>query len=428
MSQRSGAGPGRAGQGSQSGPRSNPSGSQAGAQRPPPIPVGAVDGLLYRYEILTPLWKYHRHSILFFITRHPEDPSSTLNRDVLRLEYEYENLPNISNLSLAPERFPSRPGFGKRGTQVIIWANYFQLLVDPRLVLFQYNIDIQPLVVGRKRARIIELFFQQPESIARADRICSDFKSTLFSRALLDNEFTACHIKYRSEFEAEPGPRAQLYHLRLQHTSTLPVRRLIEHLETPDLSPDFDQKDALIQSLNISLHHFSKLQSNLITIGNKTFPKDATGRDLGGGLTAIRGFFSSVRAATGRILVNVNICCSAFYQPGPLVNIITAHGSRDKYRLEQLLAGARVKLTHTGTPRIATIKSLASTSDGTGSNQRKPKVPIFGAGPNQVQFWLQEQEQYVTVSEFFYKCKTRNLSNTSTVVTDNFSIQPIKFA
>lgn len=418
MSQRSGAGPGRGGQASQrgaggsqrsqasgqSGPRSNPSGSQAGAQRPPPVPVGTVEGLLYRYEILTPLWKYHRHSILFFITSHPEDPHSTL-RAILNLEAEYQNLPNISNLSLAPERFPSRPGFGKRGTQTIIWANYFQLLVDPRLVLFQYNIDIQPVVVGRKRARIIELFFQQPESIARADRICSDFKSTLFSRTLLDNEFTACHIKYRSEFEAEPGPRAQLYHLRLQHTSTLPIRRLIEHLETPNLSPDFEQKDALIQSLNISLHHFSKLQSNLITIGNKTFPKDATGRDLGGGLTAIRGFFSSVRAATGRILVNVNICCSAFYQPGPLVNIITAHGSRDKYRLEQLLAGARVKLTHTGTPRIATIKALASPSDGTGTNQPQPKVPEFGAAPNHVQFWLQERQRYVTVSEFFYKCK-----------------------
>lgn len=295
-------------------------------------------------------------------------------------------------------------------------------------MLFQYSIDIQPQAVGRKRTRIIALFLQQPESIARANQIYSDFKSTLFSRVPLDNEFTACNIIYRSEFETEPAPRAAVYHLRLQLTKTLSIGSLLEYLKPTNLSTASEEKDALIRALNIFLHHFAKSQSNLITVGNKTFPKDAIGSGLGGGLTAIRGFFSSVRAATGRILVNVNVCCSAFYRPGLLVDIITAHGSRDKYRLEQLLAGARVKLTHTGTPRIATIKSLASPRDGMGSSQRRPKVPEFAAGSNQVQFWLQEQEQYVTVSEFFYKCKTQILFNRSTVVTNNSSIQPIEFA
>lgn len=416
MSQRSGVGPARGGDGSQRGaggsqrshasgqqPRSNPSGSQAGAQRPQPIPVGAVEGLLYRYETLTSLWKHHRHSTLVFITRHPEKP--TLDNDVLNLEDEYQNLPNISSLSLAPERFPGRPGFGERGKRVVIWANYFQLRVDSKLVLYQYNIDIQPQAVGRKRSRIIELFLQQPDSIARAETICADFKSTLLSRALLDDEFTACNIVYRSEFEIEPAPRAAVYHLRLQLTKTLPVQCLLDYLKTTNLSTASEEKDALIQALNIFLHHFAKSQSNLTTVGKKTFQKHATGGDLGGGLTAIRGYFSSVRAATGRILVNVNVCCSAFYRPGSLVDIITAHGSRDKYRLEQLLAGVRVKLTHTGTPRIATIKALASPSDGMGANQPQPKVQEFGAAPNQVQFWLQERRRYVTVSEFFHRCK-----------------------
>ncbi|KKY31303.1 putative rna interference and silencing protein [Diaporthe ampelina] len=257
---------------------------------------------------------------------HPQDPSSTLNREVLRLENE--------------------PGFGKRGKPVIIWANYFQLLVDPRLVLYQYNISIQPQVVGRKRARIIELFLERPESVARSDSICSDFKSTLFSRGLLDVEYTACNIVYRSEFETEPGLRATAYQMRLEHVKTLPVRRLLEFLTTTTLPTAFDEKDALIQAFNVFLNHYAKYQANLVTIGSKTFPKDAVGRDLGGGLTAIRGFFSSVRAATGRILVNVNVCCTE-----------------------------------------------------------------FGAGPTQVQFWLQEQNRYVTVSEFFRRSYDIRLSN-----------------
>lgn len=337
--------------------------------------------------------------------RHPGEQSLIIDGNVRRLEDEYEKSPNVGGLSLAPERFPSRPGFGTRGEKVTVWANYFQLLVDPRLLLYQYNIDLQPQAVGRKRTRIIELFLQRPESVARSHTICSDFKSTLFSRALLENEFTACQVEYRSELETEPGPQATPYLLRLQHTRTLPVGRLLEYLTTTSMSTAFDEKDGIIQAFNIFLNHYAKSHSSLATFGNKTFPKDVAGRDLGSGLMAIRGFFSSVRAATGRILVNVNVCCSAFYRPGPLTTLMAAHGLQDKYKLEQFLKGVRVKTSHTGTPRIRTILALASPSDGQGLNQQRPKVPEFGAGPNQVLFWLREQNRYVSVSEFFYRCE-----------------------
>lgn len=344
-----------------------------------------------------------------------------LNQEVLRLENESEGTPNLSGLSLAPDRFPIRPGFGKRGEQVRIWANYFQLLVDARLVLYQYNIDIQPEVLGRKRTRIIQLVLQRPEFVARSDNICSDFKSTLFSRAVLDNEITACNMQYRSEFETEPGPRATLYQIRLQHTRTLPVRRLLEYLTTTNLSYPFDERSALIQAFNVFLNHFAKSHDNLVTFGNKTFPRDAAGRDLGGGLMAVRGFFSSVRIATGRILVNVNVCCSAFYRPGSLTTLMAAHGLQDRYRLEQFLKGVRVKTCHTRTPRIKTILALASPSDGQGSNQQRPRVPEFGATSDQVLFWLREHNRYVTVSDYFRRCKIYHHSKGTSKVTNVFN-------
>lgn len=420
MSQRSGVGSVRRGEGTQRGvggsqrshtsgqARSIASGSQRGTHGPPP--VGTVDGLLYRYKTPDIALRVSSRLTQVVTTRHPEDPSATLDRDVLRLEDEYQKMPDLNSLSLDPARFPSRPGFGTRGKPIIIWANYFKLLVDPKLVLYQYRIQVQPQAVGRKLTRIIELFLQEPQSIARSDSICSDFKSTLFSRILLDDDFTACNIVYRSEFETEPAPRATVYHVRLEHTKTLLVRRLLEFLTTTNLSTALDEKHALIQAFNVFLNHYAKSQGNLVTIGSKIFPKDAIGRDLGGGLMAIRGFFSSVRAATGRILVNVNVCCSAFYRPGPLVNLIAAHGLQDRYQLEKFLKGARVKTTHTRIPSIKTISALASLSDGQGSNQPRPKVPEFGAGPNQVQFWFQEKQRYVNVAEFFYRCKISSCS------------------
>lgn len=344
-----------------------------------------------------------------------------LNQELLRLEDESVRTPNLSGLSLAPDRFPIRPGFGTRGELVKIWANYFQLLVDTRLVLYQYNIDIQPEALGRKRTRIIQLVLQRPEFVARSDNICSDFKSTLFSRAVLDIDVTACNIQYRSEFETEPEPRATLYQIRLQHTKTLPVRRLIEYLSATNLSYPFDEKNALIQAFNVFLNHFAKSHDNLVTFGNKTFPRDVAGKDLGGGLMAVQGFFSSVRVATGRILVNVNVCCSAFYQPGSLTTLMTAHGLQDRYRLEQFLKGVRVKTCHTRKPRIKTILALASPSDGQGSNQQRPKVPEFGATSDQVLFWLREHNRYVTVSDYFRRCKTYHYSKWTLNVTNVFN-------
>lgn len=328
----------------------------------------------------------------------------------MNLENEYQRNPNLSSLSLTTEPFPSRPDFGENGDEVMVFANYFELLVDPRLVLHQYKIEVQPKVVGRKLTRVIELFLQRPASVAFSNSVCCDFKSTLFSRVLLNDDSTACNIVYMSEFETVPQQNAPVYHLRLQHTKTLQVQRFIESLTSTNLPTAFDEKHSMLQAFNVFLNHYAKSQGNLVTIGNKTFPKDVAGKNLGRGLLAIRGFFSSVRTATGRLLVNVDVCCSAFYRPGPLVDLMAACGFQDQYRLEQFLKGVRVKVTHRGVPRIRRILALASPSDGRGSNQPRPKVPQFGAGPNQVQFWFQNQGRYVTVSEFFYRCKIQSLS------------------
>ncbi|KAI3393972.1 hypothetical protein diail_3451 [Diaporthe ilicicola] len=410
-SQRGSVGSGKGSQGSQrgfdesqtshSGPQKGLSDSQKGAQGPP---TGKVEGQLYR---------------------HPQEPASTLSKQVLRLESDYEKSLDLSNLSLAPGGFPSRPGFGKKGRQVIIWANYFEMLVDKNLFLYQYKIEVQPKAVGGKLSRIIELLLQQPDVLARSDSLCTDFKSTLLSRNLLNDTDTAFNIEYQSEFETERQAGAKVYHLRLQHTKTLPVGRFIESLTSTSLPTTLDDKYAMLQAFNIFLNHYAKSRGELVTFGSKTFPMEAAGKDLGGGLVAIQGFFSSVRAATGRILVNVNVCYSAFYRPGPLINLMAACGVQDRYRLEQFLSGARVKTTHRNTPNVKTIIGLASLHDGRGSSQPRPKVSVFGAGPKQVQFWFADKQQHVTVSEFFLRCYNLRLNEDLPVVNVGSKASPV---
>jgi hypothetical protein len=198
----------------------------------------------------------------------------------------------------------------------------------------------------------------------------------------------------------------------------------------------------MIQALNIILGHYSKENGSLAKIGtSKTFSlgRGVDKLDLTHGLEAIRGFYTSVRAATGRTLVNVNVSNAAFYKAGPLDGLMTAFQSGNKFSLEKFLKKVRVQTTHLKErknkkgeviPRIKTIFALAYPSDGQ-RLEHPPKISGYGAGPKEVSFWMDSQANvqapkaapgkgkkapgkapaastgggYITVYDFFVKSK-----------------------
>ena len=118
--------------------------------------------------------------------------------------------------------------------------------------------------------------------------------------------------------------------------------------------------------------------------------------DLGSGLNVIRGFFSSVRVATARILVNINVSHGAFYHDGPLPALMGNYGTRNTSALEKFLKLVRVQTNHLPEkrnkagqviPRIKTIFGLARKDDGHKLANR-PRIKAHGAGAKDVEFWL----------------------------------------
>ena len=82
----------------------------------------------------------------------------------------------------------------------------------------------------------------------------------------------------------------------------------------------------IIQALNIVVGHHSKEASHIASVGanNRLDAAQSDTPDLGAGLTALRGFFVSVRATTARVLVNVQVKHGAFYDDGPLDKLMQA--------------------------------------------------------------------------------------------------------
>lgn len=300
------------------------------------------------------------------------------------------------------EGFPRRPGYGTRGQKVVLWANYFELIPAPDMVLYRYHVAVQPSAVGKKLSQIIRLLLESPELAEFREDIVTDSKSTIISRRRLTTAPMESAINYRAEGEDEPRANAPTYRLRVDETGTLTISQLTEFLTSTGGGSAYADKLPALQALNIFLSHYARSSPAVATIGSsKSFLLDQSAPkwDLGAGLTAIRGFFSSVRVATCRILVNVNVSHAAFYDAVRLDQLIQKYGSthgQNRFKLESFLKRVRVRVTHLADkknkageaiPRVRTIFGLPNRNDGHGLDH-PPRVQ--GVGPKDVEFYLND--------------------------------------
>ena len=307
---------------------------------------------------------------------------------------------------------PHRPGYGTQGRPVTLWANYFELIAPKNLPLYRYNIAHGPdsrrgqVPVGKKVNWIVRLLLEQHFAEAR-NHIVTDYKSTVISKTDLGFSERELQIRYRPEGGELSDPA--VYHpMLLTRTGDLQLSELLDHLTSTDMDATYGDKNELIQSLNIIAGFDAKSRSSILSVGaNKHYPMEAgvEKASLGAGLEVFRGFMLSVRAATARILVNVQVKHAACYEAVPLAHLIQSYTrdnrlnatqTGDRYKLEKFLKLLRVEVTHIKNknkagqvvPRMKTIAGFATKQDGRNLPHR-PVVSDFGAGPNDVKFWLE---------------------------------------
>ncbi|KKY24123.1 putative rna interference and silencing protein [Phaeomoniella chlamydospora] len=344
-------------------------------------------------------------------------PVPPINENVNRLEdAAHKKALNLikSNSSLGPKVMPPRPGYGTQGKPVVLYTNYFNMTAAMDLTLYRYNIQVltrqnttpsTPLPVKKLR-RVVELVIEDHLGDVK-NGVATDFSSILIARSLLNGRSNlAFSVPYRGEKEDEPQAAGDVWNVRLSITGQLRFSELVDYLTSTSTSDA--PKDEFIQALNVVVGHYPKLNPATFTIGgNKHFENSPSQRnqyDLGAGLQAIRGFLVSVRAATSRVLVNVQVRHLAVYKPGTLQHLVSEYldtFARDTNRwskLSKFLAKLRVRPTHIirknrrgeVIPRFKIIHALATPQDGRRGNMPNDKAPIvprLGAGPKEVKFW-----------------------------------------
>lgn len=301
-------------------------------------------------------------------------------------------------------RYPERPGYGTVGQKVALYANYFQL-ESVGHDLFRYSLDVSGdrKPTGKKLSQVFRLLLDE-HLAPYQNSVATDYKNNLISRVEIPQG--QYDVRYRDEHEDDYSAQPNVYRVRCQFTGKLSAHDLLNYLTSTNAAAMFESKAEVTQAMNIVLGHGPRTDSSIASVGaNRHFSlrPDLTERyDLGSGLEVLRGFFVSARAATARLLVNVQVKYAACYQEGPLGAVISEYqqGPRDIYRLDAFLKRLRIRVTHIVrksskgrvVPRIKTITGLASTADGR-SMPYPPKVPKHGAGPREVEFFLDNPGQ-----------------------------------
>jgi eukaryotic translation initiation factor 2C len=335
--------------------------------------------------------------------------------------------------------FPGRKSYGTKGKPVTLRTNYFHVQlaheVDKKTAekpLHRYAVDYADNEMPKpKKRRALEQILQLPafQKVTHA----TDFAATIVTIEKLDDAIlkrtdleVVLPVKGSDKPLDVPANDAPEHVKKARARNTVKFKiTLVGSFNLRDLSAFINSTSSqahyggyqnLVQMLNIIMCKAPNEANAVAKLpGNKFYPHagllDEGGHpnvdalDLAGGLVALRGYYSSVRCATGRILLNLNVTSGAFYHSVPLLDLATRFGARDPEQWEMFIRKLKVLYKRPGKDPIQGEKTIISLAKPMGG-KTKVVVKRFG-NANEVTFTLEDrtkrptEERKVTVFNYF---------------------------
>ncbi|KAJ7481492.1 argonaute-like protein [Mycena latifolia] len=271
---------------------------------------------------------------------------------------------SFRSISVGDTDLPSRPDFGTAGHEIKLRANFFPMKFSAGL-LYEYDVAISPTAgtaARRVKKRIFQLAEASPQWTAAGlkGRVAHDHAAKLVSAARLPQPL-AIRVPFYDEDEQPPARSSKAYKeytLTITFTQPLDFQALSSYLNGDPQYRNYDIQP-LLSAMNIVLAAHPNRPGGGVMVGRNRFffPSGERPVPLGGGLEAWRGFYSSVRPAHKQLMVNVNVCTTAFYTPGNLARAMEEfRNSSFGARVNAFVKGVRIKTTHLGYKK--TVKSV----------------------------------------------------------------------
>ena len=163
---------------------------------------------------------------------------------------------------------------------------------------------------------------------------------------------------HKEEGEIAARPDAMLYKVDVESDGVVSLAALTEYLNMPFAHRSFD-KNAAITALNTILTWTPARNPRVFSGAKNTkfYPlQQAEEVDLGPGLMALKGYYASARTSIGRLLVNVNVCTSAFIRDGRVDLIMLLFNAPGP--AEALLMKRRITTDYMGSKSFKVIRGF----------------------------------------------------------------------
>ncbi|KAH8986358.1 Piwi-domain-containing protein [Lactarius akahatsu] len=282
-----------------------------------------------------------------------------------RVDSADELIPRLRALGLTKEH-PPRPGYGTIGRAIVVRANYFAMDLT-RDTYYDYVVDISPVSHSRKptahvKSRVLTLFERSPKALPYIHKIAHDGAQRLVAAERLPQPLQGV-VKYFDDEDSKPRQDADSYTVSVQFIGELPTAPLKRFQDGDVKNIDKAKEiDPLISALNLIMQRQAAQHG------------------------ALMGFYSSVRPVHKQLMVNVNVCMAAFYEPGKLSDALHAFRSRSRGAIPQdFLAKVKVSTNYRG---YKCVRAIFRISDVSAKKQK---------------FSSKEYGRKVTVEEYFSK-------------------------
>ncbi|UIZ23911.1 hypothetical protein KXD40_009570 [Peronospora effusa] len=274
--------------------------------------------------------------------------------------------------SLVQTHFPSRPGFGKLGKPVKLYANHFKVKFNLTGDVYHYDVTFaengrsfgndgppKALAIKIMKSLMAELERQFPTV-----KVVSDARKNIYAPRRLPFE--------RQEFKdlklPDDGGRAKEFSAIVKEADPVAIRmQQLEELFAGRLN--YTPYDAL-QALDVALRHSAS--KKFTVIGRNLFHGNGA-TSLGEGAELWFGYFQSLRATQNRLVVNLDLAATAFVEEMSVVDFVcTTLSMRQmpttlaKYQhsaFSKAIRGVKVNITHRpGVKRSYRVNGLSKES------------------------------------------------------------------
>ncbi|CAG8690438.1 3353_t:CDS:2, partial [Acaulospora colombiana] len=319
-------------------------------------------------------------------------------------------------------KFVKRPGLGKVGRQIRVRANFFEVTSFPRANVHHYDVTITPDVPPKLNRRIYRKFEEDNANTLNNIRPVFDGRKNMYSAKKLPFGDSATFDVILPEDDgvttSKRPPRA--FKFKVQKVAEINMEELSRYLQRKtELSNNIL---TAINSLDVLIRHGPSMDPNFVSIGRSLYTSENS-QALFGGAEVWQGYYQSVRPTGGKMMINVDLSATAFYQGGPLINMVTKLlGRRNPGEIGMINVGQRSRLEKD-------LKNLKICVNHRGNDARRRRYKILKLtekNANQTEF--EADGQKMTVAQYFTrKYNTRlNFPNFPLVAVRNDIFLPIE--